>query len=153
MNTITMRRLGNHGRFGNCIFQSAFLACYAQRHGLTVQAPTFPGQEIFPFRFEPVNVTLPEAAEPYQTPGDPQTPSIPPCGDEFVNRDWVGYGQFHTTWYVSFRKRFYEMFEPVHSGAIVDFGSSGDRIGIHLRMGDYQQAEGDFLAGADRVVS
>ena len=144
-NYITMQRLGSLGRFGNCIFQSAFLACYARQRGLTVQAPMFPGQEIFSFRFEPVTVKLPEAGERYQTPGDQQTPSILPCGDEFVNCDWMGYAQFHTTWYAPFRKQFQKMFEPVRSKAMEHVRPNHEhRVGIHLRMGDYGRKRGIF---------
>ena len=138
MDLITCKSLGTYGRFGNCIFQSAFLACYARMHNLGIQATRFQGQDIFNLRFGEVTDNLPRANERYEDGDDHKAPLLP-VNSEFVNKDWKGYGQFHTAWYAPHKPMLQGMFA---SSKRID--KYGFRIGIHYRGGDYNHLRGRF---------
>ena len=130
---IQMSRLGRHGRFGNCLFQSAFLRCYAKQHNLEVQAPMFPGQGIFDFRFAPISCILPGEEE--RTKPNSSCEAFSPAGVEFVNKDIGGYFQYHTSWYMPHKDDLQRMFTPNTPPA---FDAAGRTVvGIHARWGDY----------------
>ena len=146
---IQMSQLGRYGRFGNCLFQSAFLHCYAKQHDLTVQAPKFPGQEIFSFRFDPIEQHKPTMVE--KTSVTDSCTVEPPSGDEYVNRDVSGYFQFHTGWYRPFKRDLQVMFKPVISPTF----SAGDRtvVGMHSRWGDYDNRKHAWRAPTQWYVN
>jgi len=137
MNTIQMTRLGSMGRHGNRLFQSAFLACYAKAHDLRVEAPEFECQHVFPFSFDPVSTKLPEQRERFH--GAEDRPPEPPDGGEFINRDAVGFFQFHTSWYRPHKGLVQGMWSPRESERVFRaMGGEGfAHIGVHYRGGDY----------------
>ena len=133
MSVVQMTLLGRYGRFANCHFQSMFLRCYSELHGLRVEAPDFPGQEIFDFHFDPVGVQLPVTEERYRD--NVVCEPLPPAGGEFINKDVRGYFQFHTSWHAPWREMLLKMFSPNRSPTIERCG--GMLIGLHARLGDY----------------
>lgn len=52
MATVTMRTLGQNGRFANQLFQYAFLRFYAREHGLDVQVPAWEGKKLGGFNLQ-----------------------------------------------------------------------------------------------------
>lgn len=135
---ITMRRFGRMGRFGNQIFQRMFCHVYARRHQLQVQLPPWVGNIIFGTRDYPVNRSLPDYVEPAM----PDETPIAPRGAEVCNRDFVGWGQLHTSWYSEDREFILSLFRPAQimqdriMPAIERLGGR-TRVAIHLRRGDY----------------
>lgn len=127
------------GRFGNQIFQVAFLENYAAQHGCRLQLPPWVGNVLFGHRTEPVTLNLHPRLEP-----DDNGQGLPPEGEEYVNRDFRGYGQYHTSWYRP-RKEFTQLlFQPPVQiqdrlrPALVKLRRMGKTVvGIHLRRGDY----------------
>src|SRR5208282_6087689 len=113
MSVIQMTRLGRYGRFGNRLFQSAFMHCYARMQAIErIEAPLFEFQDHFPIQFQPVSGKLPDVYERYAVHGNEQTEQIPPAGQEFVNSDINGYFQFHTSWYRQHRDLVQSLWTP-----------------------------------------
>jgi hypothetical protein len=136
-----MRELGRWGRWGNQLFQVAFLRVYAKMHNLQVQIPPWTGKHVFGLDDPPVTVQLPTKSE--RRRGGPLSEQLPPIGDEFVNCNWQGYGQIHTSWYRPHAGMLRQLFQPVEKvtarfePAINQLKSRGKTIiGIHLRLGD-----------------
>ncbi len=144
---ITMSRLGQHGRFANCIFQKMFLETYARQHDLIVQHAPWIGEQLFGHKPSPVRVKLPAYVEPLHKHGQP----FRQPGGEIIDHDFRGYGQHHTSYYEPHYKFLRDLFRPtleirhrmrhatdglLWAGANV---SSPPRtaVGIHLRRGDY----------------
>lgn len=140
-NVIQMTRLGNYGRWGNCLFQSAFLHIYATKYNLRVEATRFAGQEYLPFHFDLPTEKLPYLKERYTHNSVCDSQGIPPWGDEFVNRDFLGYAQYHTSWYAPHKALVQRMWTPTFSSEqeqrMLDALSGHTCIGIHYRAGDY----------------
>ena len=130
---VTFSQIGRYGRFGNCLFEAAFLRCYANRHELEAQAPGFPGQEVFGFHFPPVTVHLPPAFDKYRDQRGPHGEQLPPNGSEWAGCDIRAYCQFHTSWYAPHHDDLLAMFRPTERPTL----APGTSIGIHYRAGDY----------------
>lgn len=61
---ITMTGFGELGRFGNQMFQYAFMKCYATRHGISeIQVPSWVGAGLFGLADRPVQRALPPVVE------------------------------------------------------------------------------------------
>jgi hypothetical protein len=138
-----MSQLGNFGRHGNRLFQNMFLYTYAAMHNLRVEAPAFEHSERFGFKFDPISQRLPAAHERFAIPGDIYSEQLPPEGDEFVDKDWHGYGQFHTRWYAPHKGELQKKLSPwpfkdrTFDARLLDYGSESDWIALHYRAGDY----------------
>jgi hypothetical protein len=140
-----MSRLGGYGRFGNQLFQYAFLKAYADAYGCELQLPPWVGNELFGLTEPPVSVSLPAQVEQNNHLEQAQ----PPKGAEYVDRDFRGYAQYHTSFYEPFADEMRQWFTPVRSirerldpaVAFLQGTADDDRavIGIHLRRGDYGQ--------------
>jgi hypothetical protein len=152
---VTMSTLGTNGRYGNQLFQYAFLRLIAEHHGLRVQTSPWVGQQLFGHNDPPVSVRLPAALEGRDIP-DGVFPirlmDIVPA-----NREFWGYFQFDTVHYAPFRDFLRGLFQPVPAlrdrlvpalerlrgqrGA----GMPRDLVALHIRRGDYQPS-GLFFA-------
>ena len=136
---ITMRSLGSNGRFGNQIFQYAFMRFYARMHGLLYQVPCWEGQEIFGLDDPPISVDLPVVKVRSKAELDCACAKMPLFGIDF----W-GYFQ-ETAYFLHDKNFFYDLFQP---NPELDRYLNGcwaslqghEVIGLHLRYGDYGYA-------------
>ncbi len=154
-NLITMRELGLAGRWGNQVFQYAFLRTYARRHGLAYQTGQWIGQALMGHADPPIVEELPAFVERRDARFlcDSQDaiietlphmgPSYPPEGDEVRGHDMRGYCQFHTSYYAPDKEFIRGLFVPTESirrrmePAADRLRGRGKRtIGLHLRRGD-----------------
>lgn len=139
---IAMTVLGRHGRFGNQIFQYAFLKLYARRHAVVAETPDWCGRYLF------------GADDPVATP------DLPPFYDELLalqalegevppvlnGRDINGFFMPHTARYAAWRDEFRALFRPAPAvaaplaAALADLkGGDGRRtlVAVHIRRGDF----------------
>lgn len=142
-NLIAMSRLGTYGRFGNQLFQYAFLRTYAARYGLEVQTAPWVGEDLFNIAPRPVTAHLPAYEERCSNEHGIYKP-FPPVGDEAAGRDFCGYAQYHTSYYQPHRAFIRSYFRPrttvrerLAPALIRLHAMGGTRIGIHIRRGDY----------------
>jgi hypothetical protein len=129
---LTMSSLGQLGRFGNQIFQYAFLRICAQKSGATVECPPWIGQTLFGHDDAPISKRLPPAIErwecgknmfdlipefiPYieKLAGAKSSRVEPEALDkELVNVDMWGFFQVHTRFLRPHKEFFRSLFQPV----------------------------------------
>lgn len=141
---LRMSKFGRMGRWGNQIFQYAFLQSYARQHGLTVEIPAWVGNELYGFRDAPVGTT---PCERIVEKGEHETEDtiIPNLRMPLKNADVEGWFQYHTSYYRPYEDQIRELFaEPVSEvrerlrparNALLAAGET--TIGLHFRRGDY----------------
>ncbi|NEP47850.1 MAG: alpha-1,2-fucosyltransferase [Moorea sp. SIO3C2] len=160
---LTMSSLGKFGRFGNQLFQYAFLKICAKKSGAEVECPAWIGQTIFGHNDAPISKRLPPAIERLDL-GKSLFDVIPEfipyieklaqaksyrVGSEVLdiglaNLDLWGFFQFHTRYLKPDQQYFRSLFEPVIDikspleDGLNSLRSKGKTIvGIHIRRGDY----------------
>lgn len=128
------------GRFANQLFQHAFLNVYGNRQRATVQEPPWVGNALFGARAPLPRPLLTDWHERI----DAREQSYPPNGDEALGKNFVGYGQFHTSWYAPDREFLRGLFQPVAAvrqrmaSAVEKMKARGSTtVGVHIRRGDY----------------
>jgi FkbM family methyltransferase len=138
---ITMSSLGSNGRFGNQLFQYAFLKIYAERHNLRLETPRWIGQYLFGHDDPPIAKQLPELRE---TTNDLHEAIVPNSETILKNVDFWGYFQYNTKYYAPYKKMFRSLFQPVPeidrklNAAFESLKMRGKTIvGLHLRRSDY----------------
>ena len=141
-NLITMSRLGRMGRWGNQIFQYAFLQTYTLRYGLDYQCSPWIGQVFCGHNDPPITDVLPIYHEYRRETkyGDILGETMPPNGDEVCGCDFVGYAQFHMTYYWPYRDFIRMLFKLTPTilerlePALKDLQSRGKTIvALHMR--------------------
>jgi FkbM family methyltransferase len=141
---LTFATLGRLGRFGNQIFQYAYLKIYAKLHNLQVETPTWIGQTLFGHHDPPVIRNLPAIFEWEEVIGR-YSGTFDFAGEPpLTNLDLRGYFQFPTRHYAPHKEYFRSLFEPtlaLHAQlqpALARLRAGGRTIvGLHLRRGDY----------------
>jgi hypothetical protein len=139
-----MSQFGKWGRWSNQLLEYAFLKTYAKQHNCELQLPPWVGNVLLAADDPPVTVELPPRLE--QTNHLEQ--AQPPTGDEYVNHDFRGFSQYHTSYYRPWRKEIAKFWSPARLVAermvypvmhLTKHGSLPRRtvVGIHLRRGDY----------------
>jgi hypothetical protein len=138
---ITMRSLGTNGRFGNQLFQYAFLKHYARKHSLHVQTPAWIGQTLFGCGDPPISRVLPTI--PDWVNGRDASLFVN-TRRVFRNVNIWGWFQYHTSFYAPDREFFRALFRPVPAIAgPLDTAarrlreSGATIIGMHVRRGDF----------------
>ena len=160
---LTMANLGKFGRFGNQVFEYAFLKICAEKSGAQVETSPWIGQTLFGHNDAPISKKLPFAMErsyifemvwellpeliPYLEKLSGTNISFIGVEDLETGRANVnlwGIFQYHTKYFKSHQQYFRSLFEPVS-----DLKSSLDKglnilrskgktiVGIHVRRGDY----------------
>jgi hypothetical protein len=145
---VTMSLLGNDGRFGNQIYQYAFLKMYSNYHGFEYEAPPWIGQALFGHNDPPLKRILPlrmcteGGLVPFQ-----QSVGYD-CIDPPCNVDLQGYFQHHTSVYSPFKAQFRSYFNPVpevadqlHKWVAECRRDCTTLIVLHLRFGDQTGTE------------
>ena len=163
---LSMSWLGRLGRFGNQLFQYAFLRICARNGGASVQCRGWAGETLFGLQDERVGQVLPpaiEGEEPGRGPLD-----IVPEGILYMERragaksrrvgpgalehglagvNLFGFFQFHTRHYRPYRDYISSLYCPVPDlekdlrGGLDRLRSRGKTVvGIHLRRGDFFEA-------------
>lgn len=143
MSVITMSRFGRMGRFGNQLFQYLYLWSVARRHDAQLQMPPWVGNQLFGLENPPPVGGLIEFKERDYW----GTEQIEPVEDSAIlDRDFVGYAQYHTRHYAHDRDAIRRLFEPTTDvfgrlAAARGMLLSGKHVtGVHLRRGDYGQS-------------
>lgn len=146
---VTMRSLGKMGRFGNQIFQYAFLKTYANKFNLRVETPQWIGQYLFGHHDPPIGKKLPIISEKDIVDKHNLFHRSKP---NYINNDFKGYFLLHTKCYAPYKSYFYSLFEPVPKiKALVEKGTRRLRrkgrtvVGLHLRRGDYLLYQNDDI--------
>lgn len=142
---ITMRTFGKAGQWGNQVFQYAFLRTYAKRYGLDYEIPPWAGRYLFGHDDPLCAGNLPAYRETF----GPSTQEwyfgeqLPPHGDECADHDFIGYAQYHTSWYApdkDFIRGLFEVIEPERqrvAAAMSRLRAMGKTVvAFHLRRSD-----------------
>ncbi len=139
---ITMRSLGELGRFGNQFFQYAFVRSYALRHQLDYELPPWIGQQLFGHFDPPLTRQWPQFYE--KVAHDVDDTFIPHLQTPLRNVDVVGFFQYHMRYYAPQRDFIESLFRPIAAieqvcqRASARLRAMGDEVvALHLRRGDY----------------
>jgi hypothetical protein len=172
---LTMSSLGQLGRFGNQLFQYAFLKICANKSGVRIECPPWIGQTLFGHNDAPISKRLPPAIErrdrgetifddiPEFIPYLEKLANAKSCrvGSEaldhgLVNVDLWGFFQVQTQLLTPYKDYFRSLFQPVsdlkcslEDGLNLLRSKGKTIIGIHLRQGDFLRVP---MAGFTLVV-
>jgi FkbM family methyltransferase len=134
-------------RFGNQIFDYAFLKIYTKEHGMRLELPAWPGQYLFGHNEPPISHPLPEVRE-QQYPYKLSESAILNAPKPITNADFFGFFQFHTKYHAQHKEYFCSLFQPVveveakMKEAVGRLREKGKTVvGLHLRRGDYSWAQ------------
>lgn len=160
---LTMSSLGQLGRFGNQLFQYAFLRICAQKSGARVACPAWIGQSLFGHQDGVITQRLPPAIEQKK---DQDTlfdllPEFVPYLEKLAqfqssrvgaddldsglsNVDLWGFFQLHTQHFRPYQAYFRSLFQPMDAlkgplkAGVSKLRAKGKTVvGIHIRRGDY----------------
>jgi hypothetical protein len=136
---LRMSTLGVNGRFGNQVFQYAFLRLFAKEHGMEAQNPPWIGSTLFGHSDRFSTDPLPLWCE-----NNGELPrEMSQCGPRPSSHEIWGHFQQHTSVHQPRHAEFRELFKPIESirapleEAITSLRAGGTLIGLHLRRGDY----------------
>ena len=137
---ITVRNLGT-GNWGNEVFWYMFGKTYARRHDLTLQTGPWTGNVLVGASDPPIQQQFEDFHEKEEHGVDDTViPNAPPLGD--VN--FVGYFQYHTSYYAADRDYIRSLFQPdpavearIRPGWQRLRGRGRTAVGIHIRRNDY----------------
>jgi FkbM family methyltransferase len=148
--TITMSGLGQVGRFGNQIFQYAFLRIYAREHHLRIETSAWIGQSLFGFDDPAISRTLPTFQENFRT-NTLEEARVINAGYVLENINLLGHFQYPTAYFAKHRDFFRTLFQPVPPlQDLIDRLEECLRfhgktvLGIHIRVGDYRFCPSQF---------
>jgi Glycosyl transferase family 11 len=138
---ITMSTLGSNGRFGNQIFQYAFLRICAKHHNSSIETPPWIGQYLFGHNDPPITDKLPLLRE--EEISQNSNLNLEQI-TRTRNSDLYGYFLYHTDFYRKHQEFFCSLFQPTSAiklfleAGLNQLKSGGNTIiGIHIRHGDF----------------
>lgn len=140
---LRMSSLGVNGRFGNQVFQYAFLRLLARERGMEAQCPPWIGNSLFGHQERWSTAPLPLWSD---QDGSIDRELAHPTEARDGAELW-GYFQFQTSYYRPRRDEFRSLFRPLpafawpleHAVQRIR-GDGGTLIGLHFRRGDYAAA-------------
>ncbi|MBD0381563.1 alpha-1,2-fucosyltransferase [Paenibacillus sedimenti] len=142
---ISMRTLGKKGRFGNQIFQYAFIKLYASNYNLKFETCSWAGQYLFGHQDPPITQKLPQTKKDIALVGLFNHDKPP-----YVEVDFKGKFLVYSSFYRPFKSQFLSWFQPTKEiYSIVNPGLKQLRnmgntiVGIHLRRGDFLDFKND----------
>ncbi|MGP7817100.1 alpha-1,2-fucosyltransferase [Niallia sp. 01092] len=146
---VTMSRF--RGGFGNQIFQYAFLKVYAKKYHLHVETPYWIGRYLYGFQDSYVSSKFPLLLEENESNLSKIFTEQKP---KYVNVDFRGYFQFHSSHYAPYKEYIQSLFQPVGKNkymlenGLAKIRSKGKTIvAMHLRRGDYLQYNNPVFYG------
>jgi hypothetical protein len=137
---VAMSDLRTHGRFGNQLFQYAFLKIYANRYSLQAQTPPWIGQYLFGHKDPPISQSL----QPLTRRHLPSIHTLleskyPPVVNVDLSASIKNLAEFQP-----YQHLFRALFQPVpgidnlaHPGVIELRRLGNTVVGVHIRRGDY----------------
>lgn len=160
---LTMSSIGQLGRFGNQLFQYAFLKICASESGSSVECPPWIGQSLFGHQDATITKRLPPAIEKKDEEENlfDMIPEFIPYLEKLANAksirvgaealnsgihdvDLWGFFQFHSQIFRPYREYFCSLFQPVddlklalEDGLNILRSKGKTIVGIHIRRGDY----------------
>lgn len=137
---ISMRALGNKGRFGNQIFQYAFLKIYASMFDIAIGTYPWIGSYVFDI-CDPLPTT---PLEPLRQSQVDMQRVLNEGNERLIGRDVSGYFQYHTANWNQYRALFQHTFAPsprfrTQITAAFDTLKQDNNtlLGFHIRRGDF----------------
>lgn len=138
---ITMRSLNNQGRWGNQAFEYALIRVLAKKFNADYEVSPWVGESVFG-RVDPhITSTLPNCYE--RNESGVYSPTVLTSGREYLNHNFVGYGQLHTSWFAPHEEFIRGLFELSPewrhrlNPAIARLRAMGTTlVGLHQRTGD-----------------
>lgn len=135
---ISMDTLGLNGRFGNQLFQYAFLKCYSLKHGLKLKVPDWLGRHVFGLDDDWCGFTSEQNASTVEAllekTGEPQ----------LQNKNITGYFNQHSAPFRVYKEVIQDVFQPAPRFRPVieqlkrELKPNGEElIALHLRRGDF----------------
>ncbi|MBE9028919.1 alpha-1,2-fucosyltransferase [filamentous cyanobacterium LEGE 11480] len=160
---LSMSSLGKFGRFGNQLFQYAFLRICSEASDARVECPPWIGQSLFGHQDAPITQRLPPAIEikPNQATLFDIVPELIPYLEHLAdapsiqvdattmdtgiqNYDLYGFFQLHSRYFQPHQACFRRLFQPMEDlKAALEPGLERLRaqgktiVGLHIRRGDY----------------
>ena len=141
---VTMSNFGHNGRFGNQLFQYAFLSLVARRQSTPLQLPLWSGSALF--RLTPSHdlKTAVYKIKESEVNFSDLIHLIRVTDEKFKGIDFDGQAQFHTSYYAPDKEFIRSLFifdvrlPDFFKKALVNLGLAQKKIiAIHLRRGDY----------------
>lgn len=130
------------GRWGNQVFGYMFGRTYARRHGLTLHAGPWAGNDLIGASDPPIAAKLPDVLE--RPEHRARGAVIPHARTPIGGVNFVGYFQYHTSFYAPDRDYIRALFRPrpeveARIAPGVERLREGGRtlVAIHVRRGDY----------------
>jgi hypothetical protein len=149
---LSFSTLGKLGRFGNQLFQYAFLKCYTQAHQLRIETGEWCGQKLFGIQDPPVARAYRPFVEFEHQPFHLSQPI--PLGRSGIikNFDLQGHCLHDTQYFKTYQSQIRQLFKPLPAieepllAQVNRLKAAGHTlVGIHLRHGDYKTFEEDHF--------